>query len=1042
MELLVKLLIVFIIACSLLYTIINFKKVFEVFQRTEKKQGFLYALYFSIYLTLIFNPLDSDFTGVAVFNRVIGKSLIDGVDVSKRIRNFNGWFICLAVLFSLFFLLANYIKSKDYSEENRRVIKFLDNVIILANVIQGFRCITFFYEEAQETSIFYFSDYLIIAILLMGMAYISLSLEKKLSVDMYAQLLISGAMLSYPLTIFVTNCGIPGYQEWDSGRLLMGIQIAVSVLFTLIIKIAKIDWRDKNISVGLVSVTMCLSFVPFFTSFFIELIVILNQYKIFVAKPGVHYFRAIICGFFFVALLLLIVCRNNIQIKNWKIISYPLIVFGIACLWRQIDISAVYKADLMESANYSVLISDFLNFGDIPLIGHYGGHMMTGVWEGIIYALLNNDSYGAIFSPYSGYIATVIAVLFFLLMRHIYEDDLALLITLCFPFSEVIDYWGLGILTCLAALAFVKRNSYMRAFLFWLSLVWCILYRLDLGFAFAIACVVTLILYVFWEKNAKAVKQLILTMLVVGTGGVTAWCILCLISGVNPIIRLLEFLTVSASNQNWAFTGIGNNSLYRFAWAYLFVPFMVVICMANSILSKRFRENTGKERLVLLLILGFSFWANYSRGLVRHSLEENNLSLVMWSAYAFLSLFVVCVKNNSKLFIPVFAVFILCNPVLLGESVISERSIADYSAERIGVFIETWKPGQVSGDNSGEEKGGKSYWEQIADEQKVIKRVVLDDDQEIIINDYQVVMDALLEENETFVDFTNKTFIYSAINRQNPVYVSQSPLQLSGEFSQEAFIKEIEGIPIILMPIESEDAVTNSQALDSIANTVRYYKVAEYIYQNYVPLCKYKEAYAIWCLSERYDEMVRKIKKFSEEEAERKDIIDADGLSCTRIDYGYDGPFLEDDGNTYEYLPYLHSYSVGDLPVIWAERDKKNSAENAVVTDLVYADGIFQFSFSEMNSDTNGNYLKVSIRYAGREEEDTETTSAELKIGDYVNGKFEIKYKYIFNVMEGQHEYIFRISSDYYWYLKQVNTVKLECNGDLLDIEMEILEGD
>ena len=98
-------------------------------------------------------------------------------------------------------------------------------------------------------------------------------------------------------------------------------------------------------------------------------------------------------------------------------------------------------------------------------------------------------------------------------MKHVCGDaDLALFITLFFHFYETIDDWGLGIFMCLAVMAFVKRNSYKRTLLFWLAFVWCTLYRLDLGFAFAIACVATLILYVLFDKNMKAAKQLVLTL--------------------------------------------------------------------------------------------------------------------------------------------------------------------------------------------------------------------------------------------------------------------------------------------------------------------------------------------------------------------------------------------------------------------------------------------------------------------------------------------------------------------------------------------------
>ena len=61
-----------------------------------------------------------------------------------------------------------------------------------------------------------------------------------------------------------------------------------------------------------------------------------------------------------------------------------------------------------------------------------------------------------------------------------------------------------------------------------------------------------------------------------------------------------------------------------------------------------------------------------------------------------------------------------------------------------------------------------------------------------------------------------------------------------------------EQVPLALMPtiwmrgLEIE--------IDGIANNTRYYKVAEYIYQNYRPLCRVDNI-AIWCSKERYQEL-------------------------------------------------------------------------------------------------------------------------------------------------------------------------------------------
>ena len=576
---LVKLLFVIIITSGLCYTVINFEKLLETFLITEKKQGFLYALYFAVYLVLLFNPMDSVRTEVTEFKRVIGAGIVHGVDVSKRISNFSFWFIYLAVLFILFYLLANYFKSKKYSEENRKAINFLDNTIVLANVVQGLRCISFFYDETQETATFYYSEYLLMAILLLGIAYIVLPLEKKICTDNFIALIISGMMLSYPLTILLSCLKILGSPEWDSGKLLMGVQILVAIGITVIVKVAKVNWDEKRVSAGLVASVLCLSFIPFCTSFFIELITILNQHEIFVAKPGVLYFCTVIFGLAFTAIFYAVVYKKNLRIGNWKSIAYPVIVFGITCLWQQIEISSEYGADLIESANSSILISDFLNFGDIPIVEHYGGHMMTGVWEGIIYALLNNDYFGAIFSPYSGYVATVIAVLFFYLMRYICEDDnLAFLTTLFFPFYNSVEYWALGILMCLAVLAYIKKNSYMRAVLVWLAFAWCVLYRLDLGFAFVLACLITLALYIILEKNFKAanigINSLLLLFILVINKEKNTYAVhiinVIAISVIECLTRPLEKLYINENPSN-------NNKTHRSLPIFSLILFKKII---------------------------------------------------------------------------------------------------------------------------------------------------------------------------------------------------------------------------------------------------------------------------------------------------------------------------------------------------------------------------------------------------------------------------------------------------------------------------------
>ena len=80
--------------------------------------------------------------------------------------------------------------------------------------------------------------------------------------------------------------------------------------------------------------------------------------------------------------------------------------------------------------------------------------------------------------------------------------------------------------------------------------------------------------------------------------------------------------------------------------------------------------------------------------------------------------------------------------------------------------------------------------------------------------------------------------LYAITGRKDPAYVSQSPLQLSGEYSQEQFAEQIEGVPIVVMPIDPNDYKA-SISMDGITNAYRYYIVSEY-------LCELYTAMSLW----------------------------------------------------------------------------------------------------------------------------------------------------------------------------------------------------
>lgn len=1088
------------------------------------------------------------------FNRVIGRGLINNIDVSKRISNFHLWYMIFAVAFVLFYLSVNAWRQKEKSVECEKVRVFLDHFMVVANCGLVLRCITYFHDEEEVAASYQFSSYAMFIIIFVAMAYMALQLDQAILAEMFGKLCLTGVSLSYPIAIFIA-------REWSEGRVLLGT-VTVTMIFIFILckwgnQVIANDYFTAGINTGV----YVLSLIPLMTSVYIELIHVLNQYRVFVAHPAKYYKAA--CALLLLVWLgiTLLFMKKKLALPEWKTWAFPVCIFGITCLSRQIPISSTYYPDLFEGANASILISDFLNFGKIPNVEHYGGHMMSNVWEGILYGVVNQDYAGAVVSPYSILIVPVLSVLFYYLVKHIWNDTMALFVTLLFPFYSSWCYYGLGMLVCLAVMAYVKKNTYIRGALIWAAFIWCALYRLDLGFAFGIAAMISLTIYLFTTRNRKAARELVLTLIGWGIAGIAAWIILCSAKGLNPLSRLMEFLMVNLSNQNWANSGIGNTGIILFGWSYIIIPFLVAVGLLYTVFSPELRGRIGMEKWILLQIFGWCYFANFSRGLVRHSLGETATYVVIWSGYLFLALFVSNYKNNSKWFLPVFITLILCNTSLVTSTNFSAISIADEFATRPASILESWKPGRFDEDQKGQKS--LTYWEQLKKDKEVVQRVMLDEGIEKYIKKYEV-LDSLLEDGETFVDFINKTFLYSVLNRECPVYISQSPLQLSGEFMQTAFIKEIEKAPLVLMPVDAENFKA-SNSLDNITNAYRYYKVAEYIYQNYRPLYQYGWDYAVWCRMEQYKEYKDKLSKavssteyiekfrtsdelsfgrvelipegdaviasstgidpmvmglqnvldispfigremmivieyetdvsgamqvfYTKEEKEnyQGDQVETVHISgkgkavfivpitehtklrldtpeksqvkltslvvkapCDYIDYGYDGPTVAEDKNgniTYEYTHALHNHFLGHLPRIWAEGDKEHADENPVLAELEKDQEMYRFNPEAISSKSRGNYLKISACYDGNDRDgaykkDDETLDAEVIFGWDQDGKFVEKYRYKMTFREGKHDYLIRCSTDYYWYLNQVNTVRIQADDVLNEVEVKVLEGD
>ena len=811
-EIFIKVFSALILWLLLSYTVFHIETMWIAFKQAEKKAGLPYAAFFAVIVAMLFNPLASARNQMTKFSRVIGTGVVSGVDVSKRVSNFYVWYLLFGLAFVGFYLLFNALHHVKKGEEAEKAQRFLDHFIVLANCGLLIKCINYFQENTQTKEAFHLSEYVMLLIVGMAAAYIFFHLDRCISVEKFCKLCFIWACLSYPLNVIIAT-------EWDSGRILLGILFILEIGIVLFVKLGggRLFSRsgvDSLLQTGV----FVLSFAPLMTSVYIELIHVLNQWGIFVAHPAKYYKVACLLGFVIWILAAAIFNKKKIRLPQWKQIVFPLLVLGFACLANQIPLSQVYpvsetnNSHIFEEANAGILINDFLNFGVIPNVEHYGGHMMMAVWEGILYGIVNRDFAGAFVSPYSPLFDVFLCVLFYYLVKYVWNENIALFAALLFPFYASWNYYGLGMLICLAAMAYIKKPTYPKAILVWAAFIWCAFYRLDLGTAFGLALIISMAIYCIVKRDVTVAKQLSITLIGWAIGGTCLWCILCIAKQVNPISRLLEFLMVNFSNQNWAYAEIGDPSLASFSWFYVIIPFLMVVSLIYVLFSKELRKRIGPEKWLMLMIFGWSYFINIPRGLVRHSLFEMATKFMTWCGYLFLAMTVSFYKKNPKLFLPSFLVLILCGTLFVSDANFSESPMLETAVAKPSSIVESWNPGRF------DEKGENTYWEQLKADGQIVQRVQFTEGLQQYADKYKVI-EFLLEDDETFVDFTNKTLLYCMLGRECPVYISQSPLQLSGEFMQEKFVEEIEGIPIVLMPAELED--NYSIAMDGITNAVR-----------------------------------------------------------------------------------------------------------------------------------------------------------------------------------------------------------------------------
>lgn len=807
------------------------------------------AIALSLGLLLLYIPFLGN--GVKSFDRILGNAILNGIDITKRINNISFFnFILVPVIF-FFIYLAISILCQNTTDNNKECINFINIVSIISLPALIFAHINK-YSSKDFLGIEVIFPCLLIVI---GIIFLAISEKnKKLNFDVFKwsifaaipiALLIMLSFKRFGMIIYIDKFSLLNKDLSAALNNILNIGLLTTIfgiVFIVIFLVITLYYNRINF-ITLKKAYIPVMVAPIVVSLFLELTNILNQYSIFInSKFKITCMIYLISGIIFVCYYLVLTHYGNFSSKFcFEKYYYPILLIAFSLISVQIPLKNKFNTDFFEQSNHGTPVSEFFNFGKIPIIETFDAHMLQNQIGNYLYGILNNDFQGAIFLGYS--LLPIYIILYYFLFVKFFNRDTAFFLMILFPITSEYTFalFSLAPIVILSFLYAYRTKNYRGYVLYWISIAIICLFRLDMGFSLTLASIVTWSIMYFLRKSTVSVKKLILSCLYVVTCAFAIFAGMCLLKSISPLQRVMEFLKLCQSNINWAYSSLGNTAITAFVVCYFMIPSITAIMVIILVFNKwKDKEFVSENKFIITLIIGFVCIFNFSRGIVRHSLAENTNIFIISSALLFISMFICILKKKNMLLS-----FMLSNVTLmivigltLNPGSIFPRPLINSAISKYLTF---------------------EQYNTVSLEKT--ERVVVSDEMKRIYLPIKGVLDKTLLPNETYIDFTNQTLLYAMTGREKPMYVNQSPGLLSGEYTQQRFIEECEQMsekaPFVLMPIEAMPLSIN---LDGIQNSYRYYLVSEYISNNFKPLFRTSK-FAIWCRNDRFDEKAQLISK-------------------------------------------------------------------------------------------------------------------------------------------------------------------------------------
>ena len=693
-----------------------------------------------------------------------------------------------------------------------------------------------------------------------------------------------------------------------------------------------------------------------------------------------------------ILLLSIIFYKKNILIKDNLLIFISLLSILIF-VFLNIKSHYVFNydnyANIFELGNNTV-VYESIKYGKLPFIDYFPAHALYDIWTQLLYYIVHKNVLGIFLSPYHGLIDIIGYIAFFYFVYLLFDDSkFALLFTLFMPL-DVAGFKNItfNLISPMLVILLIKKCSIKNILLFWILTLLNAFYLYDGGITLGVASIFSFLIFCIYNNDKNALMKFITIGSTIGAVFLLFNIIYSFINDVNIIDRILEWKSLTLNSfASLAHTNIGMYFSLQYFVSYFVLPAFAVFSFFYSIKCLIF-EKKQSVYLYLLIIFSMSQMLYISRGIAFHNYAiTRGRTGVLFNYFSFticiFAIILTNMKTQKKIYSIIYlilvsfvAIFLTLNPTSFVSSLIGKII-------NVSVFKE-------------DIKHNDDYIQ-----------VTIDDETKKLYNSFKNLFDVLLEKDETFIDFANVTSVYAYANRKLPIYVAQSPGLLSDLQSQYYFLNEINNHKVPLVILGNSDTPYVSHIYD-VQHNVRYYIIAEYIYNNYRPLASIDKT-VIYCLNDKYNEYIEKLQN----------------LHYNTIDYGYDYNKLVDDGVVYN---YGHDYYIKNLAYVMGKYENFDNDE------IVFSDSSKSFYNIDFQRKKNNSYYLIM-------EINNEFEKKDISVELFDNKNVIDGYRYNFTLREGKNKYAFRISQDYLLLCNnKINSIKINGINDVNNVKIKIVK--